>query len=209
MAIPAIVPVIATVAASAVSAYGAVQSGQAQARQARYNAAVQQRDAEQQALLQERTQRIAPSQAAQERAAAAFEAGQLERQAQHAQARQRALVGASGVELSGSPLMAYLDNVRQHELEANVARYGGEMRARQVQDEAQLAGFQARQLRQSGRLALTQGGMQASSAARTGAFSAGATLLTGAASAADRYTRLQRLQSPYGVYAGASGIGVP
>ncbi|HXG17186.1 MAG TPA: hypothetical protein VNK50_13120 [Calidithermus sp.] len=140
----AVVALAAT--ATALTAYGVYQQGQAQAAAMRYNA----RLAEQQALAS--------------RQAAAFEAERARERSRRLLARARAIYGTTGVEVNeGSPLLVLADSARQAELEAQTIQYGGELRARQAQGQANLESFQARL------------------ASRAGTIGAGATLLSGAA----------------------------
>jgi len=91
-------------------------------------------------------------------------------------ARQRALVGASGITTEGSPLLVMMETARQGELDALRIRYTSEVEARQGL-------FQAQQYQSEATLQRYQG----KQAQKAGYLSAGGTLLTGIGSAASYY----------------------
>ena len=103
-------------AGTALSAIGSIQSGNAQARAAEYNA-----------------------QAAQNQAAA--QEAQQRRQAARVMASGRANAAASGIEMDGSPLEVMADSAANAELDALTIRYGGQVRA----DQERMRGSMARQ----------------------------------------------------------------
>jgi hypothetical protein len=120
-------------AGTALSALGAIQSGNAQARAAEYNAAaIQQQAASNEASIRRNATRV--------------------RQAQEA------AVGASGIELSGSPLEVIADSAANAELDALTVRYGGDVRASQER----ARGAQARQAGYMGAASSLLMGMNAS-----------------------------------------------
>ncbi len=154
--------VYAMIAGTAVSAYStyqqkksAQQQAKAQAAWNSYNAKVAQREAEA------------------EKAAAAFEANQQKRSAKQLLARQRSLIGASGVEIEGSPLLVVEDTAAQLAKEQTNIRLRGERRVQ---------GYKSRSI-----LDISKASASKSAAAGYGRgawLGAGATLLQGGAQAA-------------------------
>jgi hypothetical protein len=147
-----------TAAGVGVSAYSMYQTGQAQARQAKaqsawadYNAKVAQREADA------------------ERKAAAFEAEQQKRQGKMLLARQRAMVGAKGVEFEGSPLLVAEDTAAQLAIENANIRTTGQRRVMAYESQSILDTMQAGMYRSS-----------AKDYARAGTIGAGASILQGA-----------------------------
>ena len=151
---------VLTVASTAVTAYGQYQQGQAAQDAAEYNAAVMRNNA----IMEDRR-------AQQERVAGEAEANQRRRQLNYLIGQQRANIGASGVEASGSPLEVIADTVEQGTLDIQTIRYNAELRA---QDRR----FQAQNYRAQSELSLMEG----RAAARAGAISAFGTVLGGASS---------------------------
>ena len=101
-------------AGTGVAAYSAVQQGR--------NAAAQ---AEQQAAWDDYNAKVAKREAEAERVAGEFEATQQSRAAKQLLARQRALIGASGVTMEGSPLLVAEDTAAQLAIEnANIRTTG-------------------------------------------------------------------------------------
>ena len=105
------------IAGAAASAYGTYQQGRSAEQQAKaeaawhtYNAQVAQREKEA------------------EKQAALFEAQQHKRQANQLLKRQRALIGASGLDIEGSPLLVAEDTAAQLALENANIRSVGERR---------------------------------------------------------------------------------
>lgn len=106
------IPLLIT--ATAVSAYSAYQQGQTAAAQAKQEAAWHDYNA-----------KVAKREAEAERKAAEFESTQHAKAAKQLLARQRALVGASGVTMEGSPLLVAEDTAAQLALEgANIRMTG-------------------------------------------------------------------------------------
>ena len=104
-----------------VSAMGEAAQGQAAKGQAKFEAAVQQQ------------------QATRERQVAAGEERDFRRSQSALLARRRAVLGASGIDLSsGSPLLATSDFAREAELQAQRIRAGGATRATRLEQQAQL-----------------------------------------------------------------------
>lgn len=112
------IAILATaIAGVGVAAYGQYQQGKTAQQQAKaqsawnmYNAKVAQREAEA------------------EKTAAAFESKQQKRRAKSLQARQRALIGASGVEAEGSPLLVMEDTAAELAKEEMNLRMTGQRR---------------------------------------------------------------------------------
>ena len=122
---PFIVP--AMLAGAGISAYGSYQQGKSAQQQAKaeaawnaYNAKVGQREAEA------------------EKAAARFESQQAKRQADQLLSRQRALIGKSGVEMAGSPLLVAEDTAAQLAKEQMNIRMRGERRVANIRSQSLL-----------------------------------------------------------------------
>ncbi len=106
------------VAGTAIAGYSAYSSGQSAKRQAKSQSAWQNYNAQ-----------VAEREAQSEEKASAFETAQHKRQSDMLLARQRALIGVSGVTPEGSPLLVMEDTARQLAMEnANIAM-AGERRA--------------------------------------------------------------------------------
>lgn len=106
--------IVTAIAGTATAAYGAYQAGRTAQQQAKAQAAWHAYNA-----------RIAKKEAAAEREAARFEAGQQKRKAKQLLARQRVLIGASGVAMEGSPLLVAEDTAAQLALEnINIRKRG-------------------------------------------------------------------------------------
>jgi hypothetical protein len=168
---PATLALAATAIGGVVSAGGAIMQGQAQAKQAKYQAGVERNNA-----------MIAGWQAED-----ATQRGQIEEQRQRlATARlrgaQRAGMAANGVDIdSGSPLDILMDTAQLGELDALTIRSNAEREA---------YGFRS----QSGNL-MAQAGlttMAGRSASTAGYIGAGSTLLSTAATAGDRKLTYQK-----------------
>jgi len=154
------IAIIALAAAgTGVAAYGQYQSGkqaQAQAKQQAawntYNAKVAQREAEA------------------EKAAAAFESRQQKKKAEALLAKQRAMIGASGIEMEGSPLLVAEDTATELAKEKINLRLTGQRRA---------AAYKSQSI-----LDISKAGAAKSAAAgygRSAVIGAGGTLLSGGA----------------------------
>ena len=156
-------PVTATImilaaTGTGLAAYGQYQQGQAQERQAKaqsawaaYNAKVARREADA------------------ERKAAAFEASQQERRGKMLLSRQRALVGAKGLDFTGSPLLVAEDTAAQLAIENANIRATGQRRVMAYKSQSILDKFQSGMYRSAAR-----------DYARAGTIGAGASLLQGA-----------------------------
>jgi hypothetical protein len=103
---------------TSVAAYGQYQQGKQAQQQAKNEAAWNRYNA-----------KVAQRQAEAEDIAARFESEQHKRQAESLLARQRALIGASGVEMEGSPLLVAEDTAAQLAKEATNLRLTGQRRA--------------------------------------------------------------------------------
>lgn len=100
-----------------ISAYSAVRQGQTAAAQAKQKAAWDDYNA-----------KVAKREAEAERKAADFEATQHERKSKQFLARQRALVGKSGITMEGSPLLIAEDTAAQLAIEGANIRTTGQRR---------------------------------------------------------------------------------
>lgn len=128
----------ATIAGAAISAVAAVQQGRAAANQAKAQATV--------------GRQVAASQ----RDQAAADESDFRRNQSRLQASRRALLGATGVEVSsGSPLAVTGDFAAEAELQALRIRSGGETRATRIEQQAGLISASGRQARRAG---LVRGG---------------------------------------------------
>jgi hypothetical protein len=107
--------------------------------------------------------------AAAERDAAAAESQDYERHNLYALESGIAAQGASGVTPEGSPLMVNSATVREIALGAARIQQGGEKRATELENEAQLYKFRAAYARQAGGYAGQAGGIQAASSILSGA----------------------------------------
>lgn len=144
MAVSTTAIMIASAAASAVQAVGAIQSGQAQSKQAAYQAQVYQQ------------------QAAREREVAASQEEDYRRQQSRLMAARRAALGASGIEAStGSPLLVSQDFAGEAELQALRIRNAGDVSATRLEQQAGLT-------RAEGASARTAGFMRAGSSLLSG-----------------------------------------
>ena len=109
-------------------------------------------------------------QAENERAVSADQERDYRKEQSSELAKRRAAMGASGTEMTGTPLLAFGDYAAETELQAQRIRESGNIRASRLEQEADL-----------NRLA-------GKSAMQRGTFRAGAALLTGAASRYDKPT---------------------
>ncbi len=153
---------ILLIAATVTAAYGQYQQGKSAQQQAKaqaawnsYNAKVAQREAES------------------EKAAAAFESRQQKRSAKQLLARQRSLIGASGVTPEGSPLLVAEDTAAQLAKEQTNIRLRGEIR---------VSAFKSRSILDISKASASKS--QAAGFGRAAIIGAGSTLLQGGAQAA-------------------------
>ncbi|MCD6376504.1 MAG: hypothetical protein J7L94_13310 [Caldisericaceae bacterium] len=101
-------------ASTAVSAYSSYATGQAQNNAAEANAKAAERKAEyDEQIHRERVKQLL--------------------------SKQRAMIGKSGLEMSGSPLLLMEDTAKQGELDALAIRYGGKINASRYRAQAQAA----------------------------------------------------------------------
>lgn len=85
----------------------------------------------------------ASAEAGQELLTSKAEADRIRRQNAFTLSEFRAGVGAQGTTFEGSPMMAYLENVKQGELEVQDALFGGKIRSRSRRMEADIFSKQA------------------------------------------------------------------
>jgi len=143
---------VITVIAAGVQAYGQYQQSQQKAAVYKYNA------------------QVATNNAASARNAAAIDEYQIREKNKAVMATQRARYAKANLQLSmGSPLEIMAASSRQAELDAQIARYRGELGASGYESQASLLKQQSKSIRQAG------------------VISAGASLLSGAASASSTY----------------------
>ena len=143
---------VITIIAAGVQAYGQYKQSQQQAAVYKYNA------------------QVAQNNAASSRNAAAIDMYQIREKNKRVLATQRARYAKANLQLSmGSPLEIMAASARQGELDAQVARYRGELGAAGYEAQASLLISQAKSIRQAG------------------VISATSSLLSGAAGAASIY----------------------
>jgi len=159
----------AAIASTALIGYSTYQQGVTAKRQAASQAAWNEYNAS-----------IARREAEAERKASAFEAQQFRRKGKMLSARQRSLIGASGVELEGSPLLVMEDTAAQLALQEGNIRQGGIRRQMAYQSQSILDMYAASAARSRGR-----------SAYQSSVLSAGSSLLSGASNTAYQYQILR------------------
>ena len=164
------IAIIATAVAAGTTAYSEYQRGKTAAAQAKQEAAWHDYNA-----------RVAEKEAEAERKAAEYEATQHERQAKKLLAKQRALVGASGVTMEGSPLLVMEDNAAQLALENAMIRETGARGVSRWKSQSILDFTKARVVRSS-----------AAGYKKAGALRAGATLLQGASQVSSMSSKLPK-----------------
>ena len=108
-----------------------VQAGKTQAALFEYNAQV----AEQQASLARKRGEI--------------EADQQRRKAKRLSAQQRALYGASGVKLTGSPAQVLIDTAMEQEFDARMIEYNASIESMNAMSDASISLMKAQQARSS------------------------------------------------------------
>lgn len=155
------------IAAVSMQGYSMYQQGKSAAAKAKQDAAWHAYNA-----------KVSEREAAAERQAADFQARQHARQAKQLKARQRAIIGASGVTTEGSPLLVMEDTAAQLALENANIRTTGARRVQSYKGQSILDFSMARASSKS-----------ASGYKKAGALQAGGTLLGGASQVA--YMRTQ------------------
>jgi len=129
----AAIPYIIAAVGVGVSAYGQYQSGQAQEKAYKFNAAIAEQDA------------------AAERKKADYEEGQARLRLRQLIGTQRTLYAKAGVDLSsGSPLMVLADTAARGEEDLQMIKYGGDVAVAQQRNQASLARFYGKQTSQAG-----------------------------------------------------------
>ncbi len=127
----AVLPLVAlgvSLLGTGLSAYGQYQSGQAQKEAYKYNA------------------KVAEGEAVTARTAAAREEEVHREKLQRMLGTQKALYGAAGVDItSGSPLLTMMSTASEGEEEARYIKYGGEVEATRLLNEAKTSQFYAKQ----------------------------------------------------------------
>lgn len=115
-----------TAIAAGVSAYATYESGQAQKSAANYN------------------KKVAENQAALATQQAQIDAETLEEKQKRQRATAAAMIGGSGVDTEGSPLLAMADSARQMQRDVYLTKYGGTVRAGGFEEQAGLYGMYSR-----------------------------------------------------------------
>jgi len=144
------VTIIAGISA-VVSAAGSIKAGKDQKAAAEYNAQVDEQNA------------IAATNKA------AYDESIHRDKVKRLLSEQKAIIGASGVDISGSPLLATIDTIEKGELDALAIRYGGEVESQQYTSSATASRLE---------------GQAASTASK---YKAGSTLLSGASKSYSTY----------------------
>lgn len=153
----------ATVISGGLQAYGQYEQGQAAYEAAKYQAQVERNNA-----TAERNKAI------QERQKGEQEAAQKRREVARIIGQQRANVGASGVEMSGSPLDVLTDTALQGALDVAMIRHNAEIKARDREFTAQNFDAQSELTMMGGRAARRAGTISAlGTAVSTGSTFAG------------------------------------
>lgn len=167
-----VVPVMiaAVVVATTVSIAAAQAQANAAANAAKTNAKIANRDAEANARLADREAQVAANAATQEELSLGFDVENADRGKERLLSTQRALIGASGVEFSGSPLLVAIDTAREAELQIEAQKFESRLRQQELRDNAALSRFQATELRNTGRNALSVGRFQAQAARVAGNY---------------------------------------
>lgn len=128
------------------SAYSALQQGQQQ------SAAMKQ-----QAEAEERNQRLLTEQARTARQQAGLDEEAQRRQNRQFLATQRAAIGQSGIGFGGTPGLLQEDSAMQAELDALNIRYGGELQASNLLNQARESGISSSILKTNARQAMRGG----------------------------------------------------
>ncbi len=152
----------ALVAGTAIQAYGQYQAGKAADQQSKAEAAWHNYNAQ-----------VAKREAEAEREATRAQATQQAKKAKAFQARQFSLIGASGVNIEGSPLLVVEDTAEQLKLEEIDILKHGARRASFYESQSILDTFSAGATRSRGSAARSAGRMGAFGSILTGAASAG------------------------------------
>lgn len=178
-----IVAVVLAVAAATVATISSIQASQAAARNAKLNAQLANQDAIAQAQVSERQARQSENAILQEQQALAFDLRNEQHRIDALLASQRQAIGASGIEMTGSPLLVTVETARQEALNLEALQFESQMRQQALRDEASLARFQATELRTRGTSQLAIGSFRARTIRQLGRLQAAGTALEGAASA--------------------------
>lgn len=176
-----------TVAGTAINAISSIRQGQVSGDTAIANSRLQARQMIQQAQMAERAAADADFDVQAERDATAFDVARQEEQATAFKASQRVSIAGSGLEATGSPLLVMGETAKQLELDELAIKHAGEMRVRDIEDEARMLRFQAKQLREGVPLTLDLGRYQARAARQAGSLGATKSIISGGAQAATGY----------------------
>jgi hypothetical protein len=196
--IVAIAGVALAVAGTAASMASASQQAKASAAAAKANAQQQAHEQETQAQLALREQQVAEGQAQQEAQLRAVEADSERRQAERLFAEQRTVMGASGIEFTGSPLLVAIETAQEAELQIAQGEWASQQRQQALRDQANVRQFEAGEFRRGARNTLALGawqGAQYRAAGRMGMLQAGLQGASQIAGIGTNYLLTQR-QSP-------------
>lgn len=178
----------------------ASQQAKASAAAAKANAQLGAQEQETQAQLALREAQVAQNQAASEAQLRAVDADSERRQADRLFAEQRALIGASGLEFSGSPLLVAIESAQEAELQIAQGTWASEQRQLALRDTAEVRTFEAGEFRRGARNTLALGAFQAGqyrTAGRYATLSAGVQGASQAVGVGTNYLLTQR-QLPSG-----------
>jgi hypothetical protein len=175
------------VAGTAISTMSSLNAGKVQGDTAVANSKLQARELISQAQLAEREAQSLDYAATEAREATGFDVARQQEQGRAFQAQQRADVAGSGLEATGSPLLAMSETAKQIELDRLAIEHAGESQARQAEDAARLNRYQAGELRKGIPLTLELGRYQSKAARQAGRLGAASSIIGGSAKAATIY----------------------
>lgn len=197
MAVPVIIIAVLAIAAATMATISSMQASKAAANNARLNAQLGNQEAQAQARVADRQAQQATNSLQQEQQALAFDLRNEQRRIDALLAQQRQVIGASGVEMVGSPLLVAVETAREEALNLEAMRWESQQRQQAFGDEAALQRFQANELRQRGVAQLSIGTFRARTIRQVGRLQAAGTALQGAGQVA---------QAAYGT-TGTTGTG--
>jgi hypothetical protein len=205
MPVPLLVAgVVLAVAATAVSISSAQQQAKAGAAAAKANAQQAANEQETQAQMALRESQVAQNQAQQEQQLSAVEQDSQRRQAERLFAEQRAIIGASGMEFSGSPLLIAIESAQEAELSIAQGQWQSEQRQLALRDTASVRTFEAGEFRRGARNSLALGSFQAAQYRTAGRYATIQAGLQGASQIAGLGTNYLLTQRSYGSGAAAA-----
>lgn len=130
------------------NAFGYRRQAQISGDTAELNAAIRAREMAGEAQMLDREAQVADIAAVSERQATKAEVERFGQQAKAFQHEQRAAVGASGLEATGSPLLVLSETAKQLELDRLAIAHAGELRAREAEDAGRMSRYSAARVRE-------------------------------------------------------------